>query len=363
MTRSQKAPGPCVQAARLHHARGARWLTFLLALAASLMFGVSAASAAPNITGTWTCCGTTSTGTTQAGAQVFAITESGSGALSGSGLTPSGSVFSTITGSVSGSTATIVTTYNMSDDPGYVATFTGTISADGSTMSGSWSSTLNGTATGQEGTWTATQKRQSATQVNCYDTSPGTPTDFFQCTAAVGDASGQATAATPTGTVAFTINPGGGGGFQGSSTCQLAPSQTGGPVGFCAVNYVPPAGGIPVGSQPPVTATYSGDSQFGISSGNPLTLQAAEQQVCGNVYDPDCAGIVALPADLADECVTLDRSCTPGAQGDGGEDVTISDDQTSLVVKTSNPTLTPEEWQAYLQGNAGPDLTKRSSTS
>ncbi len=79
---------------------------------------------------------------------------------------------------------------------------------------------------------------------------------------------------------------------------------------------------------------------FGISSGQPLTLQAAEQQVCANVYDPDCAGIVALPADLADECVTLDPSCTPGAQGDGGEDVSISDDQSSLVVKTSNPTLT-----------------------
>ena len=89
MTRSQKAPGSGVQVAWRHHSSGARRLTFLLALAALLVFGVSAASAAPNITGTWTSCGTTSPGTTQAGAQVFAITESGSGALSGSGLTPS----------------------------------------------------------------------------------------------------------------------------------------------------------------------------------------------------------------------------------------------------------------------------------
>lgn len=43
--------------------------------------------------------------------------------------------------------------------------------------------------------------------------------------------------------------------------------------------------------------------------------------------------------------MTLDPCCMPGAQGDGGEDISSSDDQSSLVVKTSNPTLTPEEWQ------------------
>ncbi|MGO9793997.1 MAG: hypothetical protein ACLP8S_32115 [Solirubrobacteraceae bacterium] len=285
MTRSQKAPGSCVPVAWRHHAGGARWLTFLLALAASLMFGVSAASAAPNITGTWTCCGTTSTGTTQAGAQVFAITESDSGALSGSGLTPTGSVFSTITGSVSGSTATIVTTYNMNDDPGYVATFTGTISADGSTMSGSWSSTFNGQATGQEGTWTATltSKRPSATQVICnYDVATGTDT----CGANVADAGAPPTI-TPTGQVNFTSNFGGT--FLGDS-CTLTPTPDSPGVASCTVQFLPPSTQpvIPPGG---VSATYAGDAQHAGSSGATQLLGTIPTTAADN-FPPD-AGCTA----------------------------------------------------------------------
>ena len=350
VTRPRKATGRGQVAQRSSHRTRARWSALVLALGASLMLSVSAAAAPTDVSGTWSCCGSGG-----AGVQTWVITESGSGALTGNGLTPSGSVFATITGSVSGSNVTVVTTYN-SFAPGYVATFVGTLSADGSTLSGSWSSNDKPP---QTGTWTATRKRASATQVSCYDTNPGAPTDFFQCTAAVGDASGQSTADTPTGTVAFALNPGAAGGFQGSSTCTLAPSQTGGPVGFCSVDYVPPTGGIPVGSQPPVTAAYTGDGVFGASSGQPQTLQAYEAGLCAQVYDPGCAAIAPLPADLADECVTLDSSCTPGEQGDGGESVDISDEQDNLVVKTNNPTLTTEEWEAYLSGSAGPDLTAK----
>jgi hypothetical protein len=201
--------------------------------------------------------------------------------------------------------------------------------------------------------------RKSATQVDCYDTNPGAPGDYFQCTADVGDASTLSPADVPGGSVQFAINPGGGGGFQGSSTCDLTPSQTGAASAFCSVNYVPPAGGIAIGSQPPITATYSGSSVFASSSGQPQTLQAVQAGLCSAVYDPVCLGLVPLPADLADECVTLESGCTPGVQGDAAEGIDVTDDVDNLVVKTGNPTLTAEEWQAYLDGTGGPELTAR----
>ena len=113
---------------------------------ATVSAGSAQAAGTPDLTGTWNCCGAGG-----AAAQNFVIT-SGSGALVGTGELPSGSVFSTITGSVSGTAVTIVTTYN-SFSPGYVATFVGTLSTDQATITGSWTSNV-----GQSGTWTATRK-------------------------------------------------------------------------------------------------------------------------------------------------------------------------------------------------------------
>jgi hypothetical protein len=183
--------------------------------------------------------------------------------------------------------------------------------------------------------------RKSATQVDCYDTNPGAPGDYFQCTADVGDASSLSPADVPGGSVQFAVNAGGGGGFQGSSTCDLVPSQTGGPDAFCSVNYVPPTGGIAIGSQPPITATYSGSSVFASSSGQPQTLQAIEASLCSAVYDPVCATFTPLPTTLADLCVSLGTTCLPGAQGDGTQNVTLDPDANSLVVNVDCPGNTP----------------------
>jgi hypothetical protein len=100
---------------------------------------------APDLAGTWQCCGAGG-----AAAQNFVIT-SGRGSLTGSGELPSGQVFSAITGSVGGDAVTIVTTYN-AFSPGYVATFVGTLSPDQLTITGSWTSNV-----GQAGAWTATR--------------------------------------------------------------------------------------------------------------------------------------------------------------------------------------------------------------
>ncbi len=106
--------------------------------------GSAGAVKAVDLTGTWTCCGGGG-----AGAQDFVIT-TGTGSISGIGNAPGGGEFATITGSLSGNSVTIVTTYTT--DIGYVATFTGTVSADGTTMSGTWVSNQQ-----QSGTWTATR--------------------------------------------------------------------------------------------------------------------------------------------------------------------------------------------------------------
>jgi hypothetical protein len=265
-------------------------------------------------------------------------------------ITTTGALTGTFTGVPNG------TTVSLGCDGGSGTPPTVTINYTAHTVT----ATVTGTGTTPTPTPTTTAgTRQSATQVNCYDTNPGAAGDYFQCTADVGDASTLSPAMVPGGSVQFVVNPGGGGGFQGSSTCDLAPSQTGAASAFCSVNYVPPAGGIAIGSQPPITATYSGSSVFASSSGQPQTLQAVQAGLCSAVYEPVCLGLVPLPADLADECVTLESGCTPGVQGDAAEGIDVTDDVDNLVVKTGNPTLTAEEWQAYLDGTGGPELTAR----
>jgi len=137
----------------------------ILTLVACLLAWVACAnaSAATDLTGTWKCCGSGG-----AAGQNFVIT-SGQGALAGRAELPGGVVFASITGSVSGTAVTIVTTYN-SFAPGYVATFVGTLGEGGNRMTGTWSSNR-----GQSGSWTATRTggsiAGSIVEVSCGATS------------------------------------------------------------------------------------------------------------------------------------------------------------------------------------------------
>jgi len=118
-----------------------------MALAASVaaVIAIPAQAGSPDLKGTWSCCSSGG-----AGAQSFVIS-SGTGSIKGVAEGADGSVFATISGSLTGNHVQIVTTYNQFD-PGYVATFDGTVSASGSEMSGTWESNE-----GQSGTWTATR--------------------------------------------------------------------------------------------------------------------------------------------------------------------------------------------------------------
>lgn len=232
----------------------------LIATLGSLASSGPASAATLNVTGTWKSNYHCSSGPCPGGNTDFPDTitlTQAQGASTVTGSDPSGETISgTLTGNV---LALTVTTSG-----GYVAHLSLTISADGQSWSGPGSDN-NGTS----GTDTANRLLNSAIQVNCDDVNIGLPDEHFQCTAQVGDSSGNAVAQTPTGTVTFAINPGGGGALQGPGTCTLMPSQTGGASSFCSVSYVAPAGGIPIGSQPPLTAKYSGDANFAPATGVP----------------------------------------------------------------------------------------------
>jgi hypothetical protein len=384
--------GPGVRAGRAAATRRlARSLNALAAVLALFVatfaaLGPASATAAPTVTGTWSCCGAGG-----AAPQTWTITESG-GSLSGTASAPE--PFSPISGKISGTSVEIVTG-PYTNDPGYTATFVGTI--DGETMSGTWSDTYGRS----DETWTATRtsgavgeeeakkaeeakkkkeeeekagKRKSAIQVNCSSFYPGLPNEYFQCTAQVGDASGQSPAEIPTGTVGFAINPGGGGGILGSHTCTLVPSQTGGASSFCAIEYVPPASGIALGSQPPLTATYSGSGVFQSASTQPLNQPASNnplsprnvfESLCVKSFLEACQGVVPPPQLLSQICLSplipegtasaTDENCDNTAQ----ETVTLSANQSSLVADASCPPaaegLSSCELQAYLNAN-GTDL-------
>jgi hypothetical protein len=297
---SSPAPGSGRARIRLRYVLACCAVALATGIAVAAGIGVSpvAAQSSVNITGTWNCCGSGGAAT-----QSWMITQSDSGSLSGS-ASDQGGTFATISGSVSGSSVTVVTTYTGSS---YVATFTGTVSGDGGTMSGNWSSNAS-----QSGTWTATLAggtRPSSTQVNCTLNNPDAPNQYFDCTAQVADASGAATPQTPTGTVTFSVNSGGGGGFPNSNVCQLQASQSG-PTAYCDVDYTPPSGGIPLGQQPPITANYSGDSTFAPSSGQPQTYTVTgtdttssetttSETTTSTTSTSDCGATDASPADLA----------------------------------------------------------------
>jgi hypothetical protein len=362
--------------------RTLRNLLVICAASAAVLatLGLASVAAASTATGTWSCCGSGG-----ASPQTWTITESG-GALSGSASFESGQAFSPITGKVSGASVEIVTGPYFGSS--YSATFLGTIS--GETMSGTWTSNAS-----QSGTWMATRGsvgeeaakkaeeakkkeeeekanalRRSATQINCDSFDPGLPNEYFQCTAQVGDASGRSPAAIPSGTVAFAVSAGARGGFAGSSTCTLAPSSTGGASSFCSVDYVPPVSGVPVGSQPPITATYSGSSVFKggsatpqgpVSNGNPLTAQGVFETLCVASFIEACNGVVPTPSILSAVCFSLapsgalvaDSACPSSA--DASEILPLTPNEAVLDASATCPAatsgdLTSCELQSYVAG-------------
>lgn len=359
-----------------------------------------AGATAATVTGTWSCCGSGG-----ASAQTWTIAES-AGSLSGtaSESTP----FAPISGSISGTSVTIVTG-PYTTDPGYTATFVGTIAANGETMSGTWSSNAK-----QEGTWTATRtsspskeqeeqaaaakkaqeekekaekeaagKRKPGIQVNCDTFDPGLTTEYFQCTAQLGDASGRSPAELPTGTVTFTLEPGGGGRFVGSNLCTLTPSQTGGASSFCAVEYKPRTQeAIPLGAQPPIAANYAGDVNFSAIGGKPSGPVARMALTEANVYEAlckgssfaGCTGHDPTQTALTEVCASLlgcDSGClsaTTGCDSPSGEvtdqPLTLSENEPSVVAEVDCPPdaavtegpLTNCELEMLFKGSTDPAL-------
>jgi hypothetical protein len=150
---SEHSDVPVVRRRRALRLIRARTLVLaLVSVVAIGAFGAGALAASRNakITATWDCCGAGG-----AAIQFWKVSESSSGALSGSGLTTARTVFASISGRVSGRHVTLVTTYN-SFSPGYVATFVGKVAGGGRRMSGTWKSNR-----GQAGTWTATRARKA----------------------------------------------------------------------------------------------------------------------------------------------------------------------------------------------------------
>jgi hypothetical protein len=271
-------------------------------------FVPTGALAATNISGTWDCCGGGG-----AAEQDFVITDS-SGSLSGKGLLPGGTSFAVISGSVSGNSVKIVTTYEASFDSGYVATFVGTLESGGQGMSGNWSSNQ-----GQSGTWSATlagsapsttKKGSSFTAVQCT-ISTGAPASST-CTAQVAGY-GSSHPVSPTGSVSFSASSGTIG-----SGCVLAATPGSPGISSCTVSYVPSATLSP-GTPPPVSAHYSGDSKFGASSGASSYVPHAvvlfeDESVTGDTEVPDGGTSEGIPVDLtntnpfpvsADETLTV----------------------------------------------------------
>lgn len=283
-------------------------LTLVALASLCVALAPTGALAATNITGTWDCCGGGG-----AAEQDFVITDN-SGSLSGKGLLPSGASFAVITGSISGNSVNIVTTYEASFAAGYVATFVGTV-VGGQTMSGTWSSSA-----GQSGTWSATlagapapsttTKGASFTAVQCTisTVAPGTST----CTAQVAGY-GSSHLVSPTGTVSFSAKSGTIG-----SSCVLVATPGSPGISSCTVSYVPSATLSP-GIPPPVSAHYSGDSSFGPSSGESSFVPRSvvlfeDENIADDTEVPDGGTSEGIPVDLtntnpfpvsADEMLTV----------------------------------------------------------
>lgn len=123
----------------------------------------------------------------------------------------------------------------------------------------------------------------SATLVMCdRDLLAVTDDAHLECTAMVTDASGQPGSTAPTGDVAWTTNVG----TLAPAGCTL--TRSGGSTSWCAVTLTARAGEIPLGTAPPVTASYPGDETFGPSEGSPELYGAAGNYDSTDLYGPGC---------------------------------------------------------------------------
>lgn len=112
--------------------------------------------------------------------------------------------------------------------------------------------------------------RKATVEVTCTINTDGSKPST--CTAQVGGAN---PAAVPTGTVRFSTTLGS---FLGSDTCTLARGS--GNTAFCAVEYAPPPEKSIIGTELPIKAAYSGDSNYGAAEGafklHQMGIQAEE---------------------------------------------------------------------------------------
>lgn len=123
----------------------------------------------------------------------------------------------------------------------------------------------------------------SATIVMCdRDLLAVTDDARLECTAMVSDASGQPGSKAPTGTVRWVTKVG----DVTPATCEL--HSSGGSTSWCAVALTARAGDIPLGTAPPVTASYPGDDTFGPSEGSPELYGAASSYDESDQYGPGC---------------------------------------------------------------------------
>lgn len=303
-------------------------LTVLALLAAVVAAPVAtAAPPATDVTGTWN---VTSMGSIHF-TETYTMTSDGT--VTGVG----GSQDFPVHGHVDGST------FTYTDGPyagSYTSNVTATLSPDGTSYSGSFhdSNGTTGSITATRATappgggGTGTTGQAAAMQVNC---DRDVATQAFTCTAQVADASGASPARTPTGSVTFALKPGGEGVFPAGATCPLQASQTGGASAFCSVRYAEGAHHIPTGSQPNLTATYSGDATFASATAEPkneyvpppdaLAPQPAPDPSaaavaailgCTTAWTADCTRQFGSPTALI-ACLGLIEGCRGAQVGDG----------------------------------------------
>lgn len=189
-----------------------------------------------------------------------------------------------------------------------------------------WSGRWVGPVPTWKGTFTATLgeplivaspqggERPSAALVVCNrDMTVSSDGAVLSCTAQVTDASAQPGSTAPTGEVTWTAEAG----ALTTTTCSLGTGS--GSTASCAVSLRAGAGEIPIGSAPPVTASYAGDAVFAPSDGTPQLGGGGGEYTesdlagpgcnpasvpqptvdCGDPVDPATGGLVLRAVDLA----------------------------------------------------------------
>lgn len=239
-----------------------------------------------DLLGTWSCVYSLNTGGDYP-SDLYVSSENG-GNFSGVGrYTGTTSDFSSVTGTISGSSVNFSYDYYSSS---YAATVTGIV--NGNQMSGTWSS--NSSQTGPFVCNRSGSKKASSIRIICNRSA-----DLLSavCGATVGDA-GAPPRKTPTGTVRF-MSKAGAPAF--SSSCQLQPTSFSPGVSSCTVQYTPPQG-FPVGAAFPLDAVYDGDQNLEPSATDHQLLMAT---CVGDVNSP-CSGAIGL--DFGNEAIGIIRN-------------------------------------------------------